>query len=117
MALHSCADVYNPKTVRAAMGAIFKTKIVYAEDCVEFVKMCRSAGRRVLAAALTDDSLKLGKYETRENDVIVIGNEGHGISADVIVECTDSLMIPMTEGTESLNASVAASVILWEYAR
>lgn len=115
--LHSCADVYNPKTVRAAMGAIFKTKIVKIDNCVEFVKNCKNAGRRVLAAALTDDSLKLGKYETKKSDVIVIGNEGHGISEDIIAECTTSLMIPMAEDTESLNASVAASVILWEYAR
>lgn len=117
VALHSCADVYNPKTVRAAMGAIFKTKIVKVDNCIEFVKNCKNAGRRVLAAALTDDSLKLGKYETQKNDVIVIGNEGHGISAEIIAECTSSLMIPMEEDTESLNASVAASVILWEYAR
>jgi TrmH family RNA methyltransferase len=99
------------------MGAIFKTKIVKIDNCVEFVKNCKNAGRRVLAAALTDESLKLGKYETKRSDVIVIGNEGHGISEDIISECTFSLMIPMTEGTESLNASVAASVILWEYAR
>ena len=115
--LHSCADVYNPKTVRAAMGAIFKTKIMQIDNCVDFVRKCREEGRRVLAAALTDDSLKLGKYETKINDVIVIGNEGHGIAPEIISECSSSLMIPMTEGTESLNASVAASVILWEYAR
>ncbi len=117
VALHSCADVYNPKTVRAAMGAIFKTRILKIDNCVEFVKNCKNTGRRVLAAALTDDSLKLGKYETKKSDVIVIGNEGHGISEEIIAECTSSLMIPMKEGTESLNASVAASVILWEYAR
>ena len=115
--LHSCADLYNPKTVRAAMGAVFKTDITLSHDGVEYIRKCRSAGRRVLAAALTDDSLKLGSYETDGRDVIVIGNEGHGISPEIMAECSNSLLIPMEEDTESLNASVAASVILWEYAR
>lgn len=115
--LHSCADLYNPKTVRAAMGAVFKTDIILSHDGVEYIRKCRSAGRRVLAAALTDDSLKLGAYETDGRDVIVIGNEGHGISPEIMAECSRSLLIPMEEDTESLNASVAASVILWEYAR
>ena len=115
--LHSCADLYNPKTVRAAMGAVFKTDITSTCDGVEYIRKCREAGRRVLAAALTDDSLKLGSYETFANDVIVIGNEGHGISPEIMAECSASVLIPMEEDTESLNASVAASVILWEYAR
>ena len=115
--LHSCADLYNPKTVRAAMGAVFKTDITLSCDGVSYIRKCRSAGRRVLAAALTDESLKLGAYETNGRDVIVIGNEGHGISPKIMAECSDSLLIPMEEDTESLNASVAASVILWEYAR
>ena len=115
--LHSCADLYNPKTVRAAMGAIFKTDVSIVSDAVEYVRTQRNAGRRVLAAALKSDSLYLGSYEVRSNDVIVIGNEGHGVSGDVIEACSDTVLIPMEENTESLNASVAASVILWEYAR
>lgn len=115
--LHSCADLYNPKTVRAAMGAIFKTDVSIVSDAAEYVRTQRNAGRRVLAAALKSDSLYLGSYEVRSNDVIVIGNEGHGVSDDVIGECSDTVLIPMEENTESLNASVAASVILWEYAR
>ena len=115
--LHSCADLYNPKTVRAAMGAVFKTDVTLSRDGAEYIRKCRLDGRRVLAAALTDDSLKLGEYETDGRDVIVIGNEGHGISPEIMAECSRSLLIPMEEDTESLNASVAASVILWEYAR
>ncbi len=115
--LHSCADLFNPKTVRAAMGAIFKCDVATVSDGASYIRGCRLDGRRVLAAALTQDSLKLGSYEVRGNDVIVIGNEGHGISDDILAECTSSVLIPMEENTESLNASVAASVILWEYAR
>ncbi len=117
VALHSCADLYSPKTVRAAMGAIFKTKVVFVEDAVDFAGEMKAAGRRVLCAALDEKALKLGQYETCKNDVIVIGNEGHGISPELIAAASGSVIIPMEENTESLNASVAASVILWEYAR
>lgn len=115
--LHSCADLYNPKTVRAAMGAIFKSDVSVVADAAEYIKAQREAGRRVLAAALRSDSLYLGSYEVKRDDVIVIGNEGHGVSQDVLDACSDTVLIPMEANTESLNASVAASVILWEYAR
>ncbi len=117
VALHSCVDLYGPKTVRAAMGAIFKTRVVFVEDAVAFVSRMRESGRRVLSAALDASAMKLGQYETRENDVIVIGNEGHGISSELIEASSGTMIIPMEANTESLNASVAASVILWEYAR
>ena len=115
--LHSCADVYNTKTVRAAMGAIFKTDITLVDDGVEYIRRCKKCGRRVLAAALSDESMILGEYAAESRDVIVIGNEGHGISRQLLAECDGTVLIPMEENTESLNASVAASVILWEYAR
>lgn len=117
VALHSCADLYNPKTVRAAMGAIFKASVVAVDSAEAFLGECKASGRRVLGAALERDSMKLGCYETRGGDVIVIGNEGHGISREILACCDGCVIIPMNENTESLNASVAASVILWEYAR
>jgi len=115
--LHSCADLYSPKTVRAAMGALFKLKVLTVNDGAEFVENCRSRGRRVLGAALVENSLKLGSFEAKDDDVVVIGNEGHGISKEILELCDSFVMIPMNENTESLNASVAASVILWEYAK
>lgn len=117
VALYSCADLYNPKTVRAAMGAIFKSSVITVADAISFLEGCKNAGRRVLGAALVENSLKLGGFDTRSDDVVVIGNEGHGISGEILDLCDEYVIIPMNENTESLNASVAASVILWEYAR
>ena len=68
----------------------------------------------MLAATLTDDSLTLGSDPVLPTDAVIIGNEGHGISPDVIRECSAALKIPMAPETESLNASIAASVIMWE---
>lgn len=117
VALHSCADLYAPRSVRAAMGAIFKIDIIELDSPAEFFEKCRTDGRRVLGAALHTDSLTLGEYECKSDDVIVIGNEGHGISSEILALCDAFVTIPMNENTESLNAATATSVILWEYAR
>ena len=108
-----CADIYNPKTIRGAMGALFRMEIAVAEDLTESIGALRKSGRRVFAAALDPTAVRLGKETFREGDAVVIGNEGHGLSAEAIRACGQSLYIPMEEGSESLNAAIAASVILW----
>ena len=108
-----CADIYNPKTIRGAMGALFRMKIAVVEDITLIIGLLRKGGRRVFAAALDPTAVRLGKETLRKGDTVVIGNEGHGLSAETICACGQSLYIPMEEGSESLNAAIAASVILW----
>jgi TrmH family RNA methyltransferase len=115
--LSRCADIYNPKTIRAAMGGIFRLPLYVTDDGAECAKVMKAAGRRVIAAALGEHTLTLGGYEIAESDCAVIGNEGHGISDGVLSECTACVRIPMQGLAESLNASVAASCIMWEYSR
>ena len=112
-----CADIYNPKTVRAAMGALFKLNILVFEDLCEAINAFRQSGRRVFAAALDREAVRLDEVEFSGSDVALIGNEGHGLSDEAIAACTQSLYIPMEDGSESLNAGVAASVILWSMYR
>jgi TrmH family RNA methyltransferase len=113
-----CADVFNPKTVRGAMGALFKMKIFVFDDLVDAINVLKSSGRRVYAAALDKNAVRLDEAEFESFDTAVIGNEGHGLSEKAINACTQSLFIPMEEGSESLNAAIAASVIMWSmYAR
>lgn len=115
--LSGCADLYNPKTVRAAMGTLFRLPVYLTDDPSECISAMKSVGRRVLAAALGEESLTLGRYETKEEDCPVIGNEGHGLSGEILALCTACVKIPMAGDTESLNASAAAACILWEYCR
>ena len=115
--LAGCADIYNQKTVRAAMGALFRMPIFLSSDAVETVRTLRVAGRRVIGATLGENTVTLGRYETRQDDCVVIGNEGHGISDDVVAECDMCVKIPMAGECESLNASSAAVCIMWEYFR
>lgn len=109
-----CADLYNPKTVRAAMGALFSQRIVEVSDICEAIGAMRENGSDVYAAALRSDARRLGSFELKLGDAIVIGNEGHGLSSEVIDACSECLFIPMEAGSESLNASIAASVCMWE---
>ncbi len=108
-----CADVYNPKTLRGAMGALFKTQILRVADMVETVEIFKGSGRTVYAAALDKNAVRLDETVFSPSDTAIIGNEGHGLSQAVISSCGKSLYIPMEEGSESLNAAIAASVIMW----
>ena len=109
-----CADVYNSKTLRAAMGAIFTQRIDIVESIPECVSELRGAGYRVFAAALDESSKRLGSFPLGEGDAILIGNEGHGLTREAVSACNESLFIPMEKESESLNAAIAASVCMWE---
>ena len=101
------------------MGGLFRIRIDSIADggLAEYISMLRGTGRRVFAAALDERAVKLGELELGGADSFVIGNEGHGLSAEVISACDGSVMIPMAAGCESLNASAAAVILIWEMAR
>ena len=109
-----CADIYNPKCARAAMGSLFKIKAYFADDLCVCAKNITSHGNRIFCTGLGDKSRRLGCFEFENKDSFVIGNEGHGASDKLMSVCTDSLFIPMNEGAESLNAATAAAIVMWE---
>ena len=109
-----CADIYNPKTVRSAMGSLFKVRVTTVRDMPSFLKVAQECGRRVLAAELNERAVSLDEVGLVPTDIVMIGNEGHGIPADVSAICDGSVYIPISERTESLNASVAAAIFMWE---
>ena len=110
-----CADIYHPKAVRASMGTLFDQRIDRVPDLCEVIRGLRESGRRVFAAALDDRAVRLGSFPIKTGDCVVIGNEGHGLSSDVIAACDHSVIIPMTDRAESFNAAVAASILMWEF--
>ncbi len=110
---NDCADIYNPKTLRAAMGCLFKLRVFIVEDfAASLSTLCES--RNVYAAELTPDAVPLTSISLQKSDIFVIGNEGHGIPKEISALCSKSVYIPICNSVESLNASVAASVLLWE---
>ncbi|MBQ9120907.1 MAG: RNA methyltransferase [Clostridia bacterium] len=112
-----CADVFNPKVLRGAMGAIFKIKVDYCEDLISTVNFLNQSGRRTMAALPKEKAAVAGRDTLYSTDCVVIGNEGHGLSENIIAACSDAVYIPMMENTESLNAAIASSILMWEIAK
>jgi TrmH family RNA methyltransferase len=105
-----CADLYNPKTVRATMGSIFHTPVARELDSVEFLENARSAGFASAAAVPSSGenprSLPAGRL------VFAVGAEGAGLPEDVIEACEIRVTIPSR--ASSLNAAIAASILLYQ---
>lgn len=114
-----CADIYNPKTLRGAMGAIFSREILICNDFSAALSRFSCEGRRVLAATLDTESVPVGKAALTERDIVLIGNEGHGLSKSAVDVSDLSVILPINtgHGVESLNAATAASVFMWEQRR
>ncbi len=109
------ADVFNSKVVRSTMGAIFRLNIIRAENLVSDLIEMKENGFKVVVTALdTDDSVFDIDYKKK---VIVIGNEANGVSKEVQEIADNKVKIPMLGKTESLNASVAAGIMIYEYVR
>lgn len=112
-----CADAFGQKTVRAAMGSLFRVPTERV-PLPERIKALRADGYTVFAAMLDRTSVRADEIKKGAKIAFVVGNEGHGISAEVRAVCDGSVIIPMREnGAESLNAAVAASVLMWEHKR
>lgn len=109
------ADVYNPKVVRSTMGAIFRIKVIESDDLSKTIKEMKKHKIKVAATSLqTDKSIYDINYE---KTAIVIGNEANGVSDKVLETVDKKIKIPMAGKTESLNASVATAIVLYEAVR
>lgn len=113
--LSGCADLYNPKTLRAAMGVHFRQSICQC-SLEELTGLLQRAGIPLYAAALREDTADVRDINM-ENCAVVVGSEGRGVSQEVLALCRKTVKIPMSHRCESLNAAVAAAVVLWEMAR
>ncbi len=113
--LPGCADPFSPKTVRASMGACFRLP-VWAAELDELTGRLDQAGISLWATALRDDTADV-RAVSLQGTAVVIGSEGRGVSDRTLACCAGTVKIPMRTRCESLNAAVAASVVLWEMAR
>lgn len=109
------ADPYNPKVVRSTMGAIYRVKVIECDDLKETLKEIKKNKFKILTTSL-DDSKSI--YDIKYNKkVIVIGNEANGVEEEIVKLSDEKIKIPMLGKTESLNASVATGIVLYEYVR
>ena len=112
-----CADVYSPKTLRATMGMLFSQPFEIVGDELALIDRLRGSGCTVYATALGRDAMRLGEFRLPRSTCFVVGNEGHGLSEELISACDGCVIIPMAEGCESLNAAAAATILAWEIRR
>ena len=109
------ADAYNSKVVRSTMGAIFRINVIECENLKETLQELQSKKYKVVTTSL---KAKKSIYEVDyKKKIVVIGNEANGVSKEILNLADEKVIIPMLGKTESLNASVATGVILYEYVR
>ena len=110
-----CADIYNPKVVRSTMGAIFRIKIIQSDNLVKTLKEMKKHKIKIITTSLQTNK-KIYDIEYNKT-AIVIGNEANGVSKEILEIADEKVKIPMPGKTDSLNASVATAVILYEAMR
>ncbi len=107
-------DIFNPKALRASMGALFRLPVIVCQSLEEEIDTCKKIGLEVYATVPDREAKSVTEVDFDKGAVCVIGNEGNGVSKEVINCCSDRITIRMKGRAESLNAAAAASVIMWE---
>jgi len=106
-------DIYNPKTIRSTMGSIYCVPFLYAEDLKQVLSLLRERGICSYAAHL-DGTHTYDKEDYQKGTAFLIGNESSGLSSGLAAEADTYIRIPMEGQLESLNAAVAASILMYE---
>ena len=113
----SCCDVYSPKVLRASMGAVFRLPFFIVDNMSDAVKKLNEQEFVTLAAVPSEEAQKITEIQFLRPTVIVVGNEGSGLTKEAISACSQSVTIPMLGRAESLNASASAAILMWEMMR
>lgn len=109
-------DIYNPKTIRSTMGSIYRIPVVYVEDLLELLNTFRQKGIKSYAAHL-EGKKSYDQEDYRDGTAILIGNEGNGLRDEIADNADVWVQIPMQGKVESLNAAIAASILMFEVYR
>lgn len=113
---NGCVDIYSPKVLRAAMGSAFRVPFQKG-DLSAFLNEKKNSGYTIWGAGLNRNYLELPSISFNTPSIVIIGNESNGITEEIMSLCDHGLFIPMLGKNESLNAAVAASIILWEQSK
>ncbi|MBZ4683225.1 MAG: methyltransferase, TrmH family [Fusobacteriaceae bacterium] len=107
-------DIYNDKTIRSSMGSIFNLNIIYLETN-ELIELLKEKKYSVISTALSDETIDYTEMKLEEKNAFVFGNEGNGISDDILNISNKKIKIPIYGSAESLNVGVATGIILYKY--
>lgn len=107
-----CCDIYSPKVVRGSMGAVFRIPFIICSSISYFLK--ENTYLESFASVVDNSAKPITEVNFKSPCIAVIGNEGNGLKQETIDSCKNKITIPMRGKAESLNASAAASIIIWE---
>ncbi len=113
---YNCCDIYNPKTQRSAMGSALRFPVIETDNLKEALLQLESEGMKLYATTPDSNADKITDEDLSGGVVAVIGNEGNGVSDEIFAVCR-KVTIPMGGRAESLNASMAAAITMWEMMR
>ena len=104
-------DPYSPKSLRASMGALLRIPVFETDNVFD---LTLNSGFSTYAAVVDRNSEKIGSFRFDDGCIVFIGNEANGLTEDTVNKCDRKITIPMDGKAESLNAGVAAAIIMWE---
>lgn len=115
----NCCDIYSPKVLRGTMGAGFRLPVTICENMVDMVNSLNSQGVSTIATVVHNNAMPITQIPNEDKKLcaVLIGNEGNGLENETVNACKIKATIPMLGRSESLNASVAASISMWELLR
>ena len=113
---HDCVDIYNPKTIRSTMGSVYRMPFLYVEDMDQILKQLKEEGIKTYAAHLQGKNC-YDEENYKNGCAFLIGNEGNGLRQEIADQADVWIRIPMHGQVESLNAAIAASVLMFEVCR
>lgn len=108
-----CVDVYNPKVVRASAGAIFRVPFIHSDSDEKLINQLKESGYMIISTVV-DSQYSFDDIGMAEKICVVIGNEGQGVSREIVSSSHMSITIKMSGSAESLNASIAAGISIYE---
>ncbi len=110
-------DLYSPKVVRATMSSLFYVDVVTDHEISEYIEYLKQKDIKIYVTALKDDAKSIKDIEFDKNQALIIGNEGNGVSDYCLNNSDCAMIIPMPGAAESLNASIAASICMYEISK
>lgn len=112
-----CCDIHNPKVLRGSMGGVFRLPLFCAGDMAQTVAFLQQRGMTAFACVVDGDATPITAADMGTGSIALIGNEGNGLRPATVAACAHRVTIPMEGRAESLNASMAAGIVLWEMKR
>jgi TrmH family RNA methyltransferase len=112
-----CCDIFNPKVLRGSMGGVFRLPFYHTSSMADAVRLLQAGGLSAFACVVDADAEPVHTLSFAKGGVCVIGNEGNGLRAETVAACAHRVTIRMMGRAESLNASMAAGLVMWEMMR